>query len=157
MPRPLLFLDVDGVLHLWGDGAEPMTHVPLGNHTLRHATALPQRLARLSAAFTLVWATTWGDDANDVLSPLFGLDPLPVVSFDLEEAGPGEMFKLPAIRRFAGESPCAWVDDEPFGQDALHWERTRPATLLVQTQPATGLGDGDVDRLLSFARSVARN
>ena len=157
MARPLLFLDVDGVLHLWGTPAEAMTHVPLGGHTFRHAAALPERLARLDAAFTLVWATTWGDDANDVLCPLFGLQPLPVLCFDVDDVGPGEMLKMPAIRRFAGESPCAWIDDEPFGEDALHWERTRrEPTLLVQTQPATGLGDGELDRLLAFARSCER-
>lgn len=46
MPRPLRFLDVDGVLHLWGDEAEPMTYVRLGNHTLRHAAALPELVLR---------------------------------------------------------------------------------------------------------------
>lgn len=158
MPRPLLFLDVDGVLHLWGDESEPMSHARLGHHTIRYATALPQRLARLGAAFTLVWATTWGDDANDVLCPLFGIEPLAVVRFDVDETGPGEMFKLPAIRRFAGEEPCAWIDDEPFGEDALHWERTRQApTLLMPTDPAIGLGAHELERLLDFARSVERD
>jgi hypothetical protein len=68
---PLLLLDVDGVLCPMGGGdGEAMVESP-DNH-VRYARALPARLATLAKAYTLVWATSWGQEANDALCPLFG-------------------------------------------------------------------------------------
>lgn len=78
--RPLLLLDIDGVLSPTGRSV-PHPHA-------RHATddhdvvIHPNHgawLATLSATFDLVWATTWGERANAVYAPLLGLPPAPVM------------------------------------------------------------------------------
>lgn len=111
MRPPLLAVDVDGVISLFGfdpplapalggrvepppadPGAPPGPVAAAGPGALRYelidgsphviSVAAGERLARLAARFELCWATGWQDRANDRLGPLLGLGPLPVIAFD---------------------------------------------------------------------------
>jgi hypothetical protein len=65
----------------------------------------------------------------------------------------GGHWKLAAIDRYAGsDRPLAWIDDA-HEEHCRAWahERTGP-TLLITTDPATGLTEADVNRLLEWAR-----
>lgn len=151
---PLLLLDVDGVLFPMGGRADAAQAAVPGHPHLRYGVKTRGRLARLSCAFRLVWATSWEHEANAVVAPLFGLPPLPVIVFE-DKARLGESWKLPAIRAFVRDRPCAYVDDD-IGRDALSWMRERDEpTLVLPVRGDRGLGADDVEELLAFADAVA--
>jgi hypothetical protein len=152
--QPLLLLDVDGVVCPLGEAANDQIAIAGTYVSLSHHRLLPVWLAELANAFELVWATTWEDDANAILSPLLGLPDLPVIGFRGTIVGPGETVKLPPVRRFVGDRAFAWVDDR-LGVDAIAWAAHRPvATFLRDIDPATGLTRRDIDALLEFARRL---
>ncbi|WP_432995387.1 HAD domain-containing protein [Dactylosporangium sp. CA-233914] len=113
----MLFLDVDGPLI-------PLAPRDTGRHPAVEAAA--ERLgnpllARLDPAdgprlltlgCDLVWATTWGEDANQVIGPLLGLPPLPVVAWGDEVDTGGLHWKTRDLVAYAAGRPFVWVDDE---------------------------------------------
>jgi hypothetical protein len=164
IPAPLLFLDVDGPLLPFG-GTPPAPRVPApgpadaGNPLLsRLDPGLGPRL--LSLGCDLVWATTWLDDANEVLSPRLGLPELPVVRWpdDASFAGPaGLHWKTPSLVAWAGGRPFLWADDEIGPVDRLWVEGTHPGpALLHRVDPRRGLTGADLTALARFAAGVRR-
>ena len=151
--RPLLLLDVDGVLSPTGVAVPPGFE---RRSTAEYSVVIRGEhrdwLGELAGGFELVWTTTWGEAANRVYGELLGLPRLPVVRLgQLPRSGTR---KLAAVQRYVGERPLAWVDDELY-DDADEWARVRPApTLLVRTRATIGLTRADVDRLLAFAQRV---
>src|SRR5256714_13595064 len=84
--RPILAVDVDGVISLFGfddppDRNEAKFELIDG---MVHCISLKagDRLRRLTVHFDLIWATGWEDRANDVLPGLLGLPELPFLTFD---------------------------------------------------------------------------
>lgn len=159
--QPLLLVDVDGVISLFGfDPANP----PEGSWTsvdgIAHylSTVAGQHLRTLSKAYELAWCTGWEEKANDYLPHALGLPgPLPVLSFEGAAASTSAHWKLAAIDRFAGpDRPLAWVDDA-HDVRCDEWALARSApTLLVGTDPAQGLVDEHVEWLLAWAASASR-
>ena len=158
--KPILFVDVDGVISLFGF---PTDEAPPGNfhwvdgiaHCIAHSAG--ERLARLADRFELVWATGWEEKANEYLPHLLGLSAreLPVLTFDGRASFGSAHWKLDAIDEYAGARPAAWIDDN-LDEECEAWARNRSApTLLVRTETATGIGDEDVERLLAWADEVA--
>ncbi|KJS54724.1 hypothetical protein VM98_17575 [Streptomyces rubellomurinus subsp. indigoferus] len=155
---PLLFLDVDGPLIPFG-GPPPGGHRtypgpgsgPDGNPLLaRVDPALGPRLLGLPC--TLVWATTWLEDANDCLSPRLSLPRLPVVDWPVaDEDGPehpgdphGLHWKTRPLLAWAGGRPFVWVDDEITPADRRWVDAHSPArALLHRVDPQRGLGEAD--------------
>jgi hypothetical protein len=157
--QPLLLVDVDGVISLFGfDHRSP----PAGRYQLvdgiTHFLSVRagEHLRRLGEAYELAWCTGWEEKANDYLPLALGLDgPLPHVVFDHGERPLQAHWKLGAIDRHVTASrPLAWVDDA-HDDGCASWAAAREApTLLVTTDPAVGLTQGEVDRLLEWARSL---
>jgi hypothetical protein len=161
--RPLLLVDVDGVLSLFGfeTGSPPQGRLALiegSPHLLSLHTA--SRLRRLAGLYDCAWCTGWEERAGEHLPHLLDLPagwphvPLAVSS------GPGTSvaghWKLDPIDAFAGrERALAWIDD--VLDDACHaWAADRPGpTLLVPTHPAVGLTDEDAARLEAWAAAPA--
>src|SRR5918997_6420228 len=85
--EPVLFVDVDGVISLFGfgPGQDPpgsFLHVEGLVHCIGHSAG--ERLRRLAPHFELVWATGWEERANEHLMPVLGLEAreLPTLTFD---------------------------------------------------------------------------
>lgn len=158
--RPILFVDVDGVISLFGfppDGKPPGTFHSIDGipHCLSHGAG--ERLVRLAERYELVWATGWEEKANEYLPHLLSLDgPWPVLSFDGRAVFGSAHWKLDAIDEYAGDRPAAWIDD--FLDDACKlWAANRDApTLLVETESATGLTDAHVGELVAWAAALER-
>ena len=155
--RPLLLLDVDGVLNILGAGdGSPTECFGASGHLIRHRTDLPELLARLRARFELVWATAWEQRANTGIAPRLGLPELPVICFSQHPGRALPTWKLPAVISHVGRRAFAWVDDV-LGLDAHRWAAARrEPTLLLDVDPATGLTPGHVNTLLAFAGALER-
>jgi hypothetical protein len=162
--KPLLLVDVDGVISLFGfpQHARPAGRFEMvdGIAHLLSATA-GEHLRLLSDAFEPVWCTGWEEKANEYLPHALGLDgPWPYLSFE-RAAGPGRSvqghWKLDAIDAYAGARPLAWIDDA-HGNTCEGWAELRAAggapTLLVTTEPAVGLTHPQVRDLLAWAGTL---
>ena len=157
--RPILFVDVDGVISLFGfeRGIEPPGQFVLVDgipHCIGHSCS--SRLARLAHRYELVWATGWEEKANEYLVHLLELEgELPVLTFDGRAVFGSAHWKLDAIEEHAGDRPAAWIDDN-IDAECRAWAEGRPApTLLVQTEPHTGIDEEHVELLLAWADGVA--
>jgi hypothetical protein len=155
MSRPILAVDVDGVISLFGfeerpEGAGVRFELVDG---VPHCISLlaGDRLRRLGESFELVWATGWEDKANFYLPLLLGLPELPHLTFGGAVAAGAAHWKLDALDEYAAGRSLAWVDDN-FNDGCYAWaeERTEP-TLLVPTEPHLGLEEGHVAALESWA------
>jgi hypothetical protein len=159
--RPLLCVDVDGVLSLFSEPGAPAplredTHV-LNVEGIIHLIAMDncRRLASLQDSFELVWATGWEDKANDDLLRLVGLaEPLEVVRFDGRKYDHQAHGNLGALDAHSGERPLAWIDDA-LDDACREWAASREfPTLLVETETHIGITDSDVERLAAWAAAV---
>ena len=155
-PKPLLLVDVDGVISLFGF---PSDERPAGGWTLVDgmphvlSAAAAEHLLFLARDFDLVWCTGWEEKANEVLPAALGLPgPLPYLSFDRNPGRGHGHWKLAAIDAYAGpHRPLAWIDDAH--DDACRaWASARPGpTLLVPTIPHIGIEEHHVATLRSWA------
>jgi len=150
--RPLLLLDVDGVLIPYAAAEQPAgfeQHQLLGEQVW----LAPQHgawLRPLCDRFELIWATGWEHDANRLLAPILGLPALPVMEFPRN--ADGRFTKLPTITRFAAGRPLVWLDDE-LSDAARAWAASRAApTLLLDADPAIGLTEQIVALIATFMR-----
>jgi hypothetical protein len=153
--KPVLLVDVDGVISLFGFAQDrrPAGAFHSINGILHYISAgAGARLIRLQGRFELVWATGWERTANEYLPYLLGLPgELPCLSFDDFPVFGQAHWKLDAIERFAGrERPLAWIDD--CHDHSCHaWAESRSGpTLLVSTLAAEGIRDEHVERLLRW-------
>jgi hypothetical protein len=160
MNKPLLLIDVDGVISLFGfDPHRPPAgrfEIVDGIAHFLSATA-GEHLRRLDGDFELAWCTGWEEKANEYLPLALGLPrELPLVPFDDCDRPPSAHWKVAAIDAYVDPGrPLAWVDDAH--DDRCHgWAEARPApTLLVGTEPAIGMTSGHVDELRAWARERA--
>jgi hypothetical protein len=156
--RPVLFLDVDGVISLFGfqaSGPPPGSFHSIDGILHCIGSDVAGRLARLAATYELVWATGWEEKANEYLVHILELpEDLPVLTFDGRAVFGSSHWKLDAIDHYARRRPAAWIDDN-LDERAEKWAAKRHApTLLVRTESALGITEEHVELLLRWADEV---
>ena len=181
--RPLLLLDVDGVLNAFAAWERVDARLPLSRGNVRAPTGFePVRVdgyhlllrpehadwvARLQTRFDMVWATMWQERAPLSLAPVvgFGAD-WPWIEFDsyqhyttTQRTGFGVgSYKFPGVVATVADRPAVWIDDdlEPAIYDwAAERDSSGVPTLLVQPDPSEGWTRSELDAVLAFAASVA--
>ena len=157
--RPILFVDVDGVISLFGfeRHGEPPGRFHLVDgipHCIGHDCG--GRLARLAERYELVWATGWEEKANEYLPRLLRLDgELPTLRFDGRAVFGTAHWKLEAIEEYAGDRPAAWIDDSLDERCRAWAERRAAPTLLVETEPHEGIAEEHVEVLVAWADELS--
>jgi hypothetical protein len=156
--KPLLAVDVDGVISIFGFEEPPDRGVArfelIDGMVHCISTAAGDRLRRLSDLYELFWATGWEDRANDMLAPLLGLPELPYLSFDGAARFGSAHWKLGPLDEYAGRRALAWIDDS-FDHSCYEWAQTRSApTLLVATESPHGLEEAHAETLARWAKEV---
>jgi len=156
LKRPLLLIDVDGVISLFGfdPGSRPDGHFEVVDGIAHFLSATAgEHLRRLCETFEPAWCTGWEEKANEYLPHALGLPgPFPHLSFaDATPAVAGH-WKLAVIDAYAGpDRAVAWIDDA-HDERCAAWASARPGpTLLLTTDPARGLTEQHVERLLEWA------
>jgi hypothetical protein len=154
--KPLLFVDVDGVISLFGFApGRPPAGSWLSVDGMPHliSAAASEHLLALARTFELVWCTGWEERADEHLPHILRLPVRPpFLTFGVPEGT--EHWKLRSIERHAGDRPLAWIDDG-FDDSCHAWAAARgSATLLVATDPAVGLDADHVRRLEGWARAL---
>jgi hypothetical protein len=156
--RPVLAVDVDGVISLFGFD-EPLVQRPgLSYHLIDGAPhAISDRagpeLRRLADTFELIWATGWEQRANDHLPLILGLESeLPCLTFDGRARFGSAHWKLDALGEYAGNRPLAWLDDS-LDESCHAWAASRGGpTLLAPTESHVGITAAHTDALLAWVR-----
>ena len=156
--RPVLFLDVDGVIALspFSSALPPgrVQQLALGSTHVSDRTG--ELLRELATRFELVWATGWEHHANSsLLSPLGLEEELPTLTFGKKARHGSSKWKIKSVDEYAGDRPAAWLDDN-FVARHERWAAHRSApTLLVRVDSRVGLAPEHVDRLMRWADRVA--
>jgi hypothetical protein len=153
--RPVLAVDVDGVISLFGFEG-PLDQVGGRFHLIdgiAHCISdvAGAQLLRLSEIYELIWATGWEDRANDHLPLLLGLEgDLPCLHFDGRARFGTAHWKLEALAEYTGDRPLAWVDDS-LDDSCYEWAEQREApTLLVRTESDIGITEAHTEALLDW-------
>jgi hypothetical protein len=155
--RPLALIDVDGVLSPYGattcpPGYEEHELFP-GEELVRVHPGHGRLLQQLSEFADLTWATSWDEEANRLLAPLLGLDPLPVIQCHMAHLGHYDKFSL--VVRGVQNQPLVWFDDL-HSAAAVAWAAAREhPTRLIHVDPAVGLASSDIDLARDFLQAVA--
>jgi hypothetical protein len=168
---PLLLLDVDGVISLFGfDRQRPPAgrYVLVDGHLHFLSGAAGGLIAELEPFYELVWCTGWEERADAHLPEALGL-PSGLEHVRLQREQPAgtaaepdcgaalRHWKLDAIDAFAGpERALAWLDDAHDDSCAAWAADRRGPTLLLATDAAEGITGAHVRRLLDWAGALPR-
>jgi hypothetical protein len=153
--RPLLLLDVDGVLNPLGRRARGFRRYDVTVDDTVYTVFLNRRhgadllaLAEETGA-ELAWATTWEHLANQWIGPRVGLPRLPVVELGGDVfATRGVMFKTPYVASFVKGRPFVWFDDAVGPLDVLYLQEHPDVGefLLIEIDRDRGLTDEHLDQ-----------
>lgn len=149
--RPLLFVDVDGVLNVlgWRGPDYENLRVAVGGTPCIVPPGTRARMERLLAVYDPVWATAWLGRAHSAWHEVLDLHttPWPYVSY----VG----LKLPEIIRYATGRRWAWIDDDAYWElQQLGWTADHVEGYIPFVDGRDGLTDELVDSLLEYAEQT---
>ncbi|GII36320.1 HAD domain-containing protein [Planotetraspora phitsanulokensis] len=162
--KPLLLLDVDGVLNpSRRSSLRYRRHICVVDGGLykllldrRHGPQLLS-LARDTGA-ELVWATTWEEHANVEIAPRVGLPRLPVIRVTGDPVSKaGEHFKTGAVADYVDGRPFVWFDDglTTADHDYLRAHEGVDDFLLVHVDARHGLGEDHLTQAREWLSTFA--
>lgn len=154
MGVPLLLIDVDGVLSLYGTGDGDLAGVLVDGVPHLFSRDAAAALRGVAGGFECVWCTGWEERAGEHLPDVLDLPRgWPYVPLGTPTASPH--WKLSGIDAYAGrERPLAWIDDN-HGPAVEEWARLRPGpTLLVGTEPHIGMTAAHAAMLREWAATL---
>jgi hypothetical protein len=171
MNAPLLFLDVDGVLCPEGSAPQHAVWHEAGADSVWWMPDMVKPLRRLRETFEFVWSTWWEERAAPVVGMLYDLPGMPYLLIseqfkteqDLESDFPRGMFdwKVPAMAKYAGDRPFAWVDDQ-ISDEAKKWAHERwfeqgIPTMFHRVDPRVGLRPDAAELIEMWGDAVDRS
>jgi len=171
--RPLLYLDVDGVLNPEPASINPprrpvgfVTHrarpkgfeARLGVKPLRLWLNPDHGSWLLQLPVELVWATTWEHDANVWVAPHIGLPRLDVVEFGKGPVMPRRgqpIWKTEHVVKHACGRPFVWIDDMlGMADNEYVKENHNGLSLLIRPNPIEGLLQTHLDTVRTWAEGL---
>ena len=159
MDRPILAIDVDGVISLFGFDEPPSSTVARFEliDGMVHCISLQagERLKRLAELYDMVWATGWEEKANEYMPNVLSMPELPFLTFKGAARFGSAHWKLGPLDKYGKGRALAWIDDS-FDESCYEWARQREEpTLLVPTESDIGLEEAQTEALSAWARSLA--
>lgn len=162
--RPLVLLDVDGVLnlaqflssrerdrlvyrHRWRGGRAGDPHDRYANRIVLNRAWGPMLLSLAEAGAELAWATGWQDEANWYIGPLLGLP-------ELRVAPAVHGAKAGTVIPWTQGRPWAWFEDNGHElEEASALSQDRPH-LPVLVERETGLTQEHVNRVADWLEGL---
>ncbi|WP_206061946.1 HAD domain-containing protein [Nonomuraea basaltis] len=163
--RPLILLDVDGVLNPWyRPGPEWEVHEAIGHDMTYRVVLNPAHGPMLlelahDTGSALVWATTWVELANREIGPRIGLPELPVIPVNVGREVPGVGHKTPQVAEYVAGRPFVWFDDDLTRSDTkfLKGHDGVGSFRIIQVGPRQGLNDRHLRQAAAWFASLSEN
>jgi|ERR1035437_1436543 hypothetical protein len=154
--RPLLLLDVDGVLSPFDKNGEIPEGFKMAETDVPYYLCLNKIhkiwIEELAEVFDIVWATTWENMSNSVVGKALGVREFPIMPLNHKKIH--SVNKFWSIEDYVEKRPCVWIDNSIW-QFERDWAKGRHVkTLLIKTDPYVGLIREHVDKALVFAKSL---
>ena len=155
-PRPMLILDLDGVISPYGNEAKDgMAVARVGGYLMLYR---PDIVAGLNALnnegdVQLRWLTSWGDDARTRVAPALGLDDVPILAEVENDAMDRTWWKLRTVLlNLPLGTRFAWIDDDlkPTWRARLRRTYGTGQCLLLRPDSRLGLPTTELDHVRTF-------
>ena len=180
MTRPLVLIDVDGVVNAlgvslaWDDWRDGHAVADERAFPIRWSPTVVSRVLGWTEVADVQWLTTWGHDANTSLRHLLAMPELTVAGTHTDPDGQqspeaaahaqvtpaardaltGRWWKFDVVRRLVQREPgrpVVWLDDDLAGQRDVHaWMHAHTDCLLVAPDPGSGLTADQLDAIGVF-------
>lgn len=164
--KPLLLIDVDGVLNVINRSQNTKVYNMFRSESgfwIRFRHELANWLDKLIDHYAPVWCTMWDHNANTELADKLDLPWLPYVPcWDGQDdvAEWNDMLvhtKVPCIDKYVQDMPFAWIDDLFLKGDHA-WASWRDDNLaptkLMPIDPRMGLLEHHVNKLIAWAELI---
>ncbi|MFT5202791.1 MAG: hypothetical protein ACI9C1_002186 [Candidatus Aldehydirespiratoraceae bacterium] len=154
--KPLLLLDIDGVLNPTVTNPPPgYTSNLLNGHQFHVSDMHLERLRKLAPSADFAWASTWEDVANASVGVALELPHLSFIRFGDDRTA--DTWKLPYVDQFVSNRALIWAEDNLY-LDAFTWAEQRASpTLLVKPSSSVGLTEAHFDQIDDFVGQLGRN
>lgn len=154
--RIKIYADVDGTLNVYQYQRHLTADVEARGYTIpvRWNEEVIERLAKISQLDSVEWwwLTAWGQDARDVLDPLWGIESTGVMDWGEEPGDALHRSKWLPVRadQDAHRTPFVWMDDMALRDLTPDEFVTREDALFLSCNELIGIQPEDVDRIDAF-------